>query len=859
MHWHVLRTRLRNPRTRCQSHEPHAIDRSQPLHQRDSSDGDDPAREQVVSQDHGSFAPQGRGGRPTAVRLRDRSDVPVTEQGNDSALAFMAHELRTPLSAIIGMADLLRDSQLSDDQRDMLDVMGRSARALVEIVNGVLDLEKLEAGKLQLERRTFSPADCVEECINLLAASAAQKRIDLAFFIDDSVPSLIKGDAVRLRQTLINLLGNALKFTDEGQVVVTVTCTSRTDDRCELRFSVADSGPGIPAERLGAIFEPYAQAEASTSRRFGGTGLGLPITKRLVALMGGRLWVESEIAEGSTFHFTLPAALDLRSGVRAQRRAVGLAGKRILVVEDNPVVGDLLVAALEGSEMEGALAPDLARAVTALQSGEFDLALIDGELPGTSGRAVAHALRGLPGQSALPLVLMTNLGVRPAPGELTTDRHDGRFAAYVTKPVRPARLRDALVQAFTTGPSDPGRGRPATSSPHATPAATPAATPTAAPTPTPTAAPTATPTATEPHGAVTASADAPVDRSTERSADRGTPSARGPEQGLSGIRVLVADDDAGVRAVLARSLTGAGAEVRTVEDGLLALSAARTWDADTILLDASMPGLDGFEVCRRLKSDPVTRLVPVIIITGLDTSDDRRRVLDAGADGIIPKPFDRQELLARVRSSARMKQATDGLERADEVLVVMARSIEGSDPNTLGHCERISDYCARLAARLGMDEDEIAALRLSGLVHDIGKVALPDAILRKSTPLDEQEWVAMRSHPVEGERLCSGASKFRGALPVIRHHHEKLDGTGYPDGLTGFDIPVAARVLQVVDVYDALTTARPYRRAESPEGALGIIEHEVERGWWDPSIFSAFRDLVREDLHARRGNRSFRH
>ena len=804
------------------------------MHQRDSSDGDDPARKQVVSQDHGSFASQDRGGRPAAVRLRDRPEVPVTEQGNDSALAFMAHELRTPLSAIIGMADLLRDSPLSDDQRDMIDIMGRSARALVEIVNGVLDLEKLEAGKLQLERRTFSPADCVEECINLLAASAAQKRIDLAFFVDDSVPSLIKGDAVRLRQTLINLMGNALKFTDEGQVVVTVTCTSWTDDRCELRFSVADSGPGIPAERLGAIFEPYAQAEASTSRRFGGTGLGLPITKRLVALMGGRLWVESEIAEGSAFLFTLPADLDLRSGVRAQRRAVGLAGKRILVVEDNPVVGNLLVAALEGSEMEGALAPDLARAVTAIQSGAFDLALIDGELPGTSGRAVALALRGLPGQSALPLVLMTNLGVRPAQGELTTDRHDGRFAAYVTKPVRPARLRDALVQAFTNGPSDPGRG-----SAHATPAATP--------------------TATEPHGAVTASADAPVDRSTERSADRGTPSARDPERSLSGIRVLVADDDAGVRSVLARSLTGAGAEVRTVEDGLLALSAARTWDADTILLDASMPGLDGFEVCRRLKSDPVTRLVPVIIITGLDTSDDRRRVLDAGADGIIPKPFDRQELLARVRSSARMKQATDGLERADEVLVVMARSIEGSDPDTLGHCERISDYCARLAARLGMDEDEIAALRLSGLVHDIGKVALPDSILRKSTPLDEQEWVAMRSHPVEGERLCSGAPKFRGALPVIRHHHEKLDGTGYPDGLTGFDIPVAARVLQVVDVYDALTTARPYRRAESPEGALGIIEHEVERGWWDPSIFSAFRDLVREDLHARRGNRSFRH
>ena len=770
------------------------------MHQRESLHGGAPELAPGPPEDHDVSALHERGVR-AAVRLRNRPEAPLTEQGNGGALAFMAHELRTPLSAIIGLSDLLRDSQLSADQRDMLDIMGRSARALVEIVNGVLDLEKLEAGKLQLERRTFSPGDCVEECVNLLAASAAQKQIDLAFFIDESVPSLIQGDEVRLRQTLINLLGNALKFTDEGQVVVTVTGTPWTDDRCELRFAVADSGPGIPVEHRSAIFEPYAQADASTSRRFGGTGLGLPITKRLVTLMGGRLWVESEVGEGSTFHFTLPAELDSLAGVRSRGRETGLAGRRVLVVEDNPIVGDLLVAALERWDVQASLVTDLARAVTALRSGTFNLALIDGEMPGMNGRAVALALRSLPGQSDLPLVLMTSLGVQPGATARPPDPREGRFAAYVTKPVRPARLRDALVQAFANGPIDTVPAPSATSSP--------------------------------PH----------LDN------DR----ARGPERRLSGIRVLVSDDDPGVRAVLERSLSNAGAEVRMVEDGARALSAARTWNADTILLDASMPDLDGFEVCRLLKADPATRLVPVIIITGLDTADNRRRVLEAGADGIIPKPFDREELLARVRSSARMKQATDHLERADEVLVVMARSIEGTDPNTLGHCERLSDYSARLATRIGMDEDEVVALRLSGLVHDIGKVALPDAILQKSTALDDREWDVMRSHPVEGERLCSGVPTFRHVLPIIRHHHEKLDGSGYPDGLAGNEIPKTARVLQVVDVYDALTTARPYRRAESPEGALGIMEQEVDRGWWDPLIFSAFRDLVREDLHARRG------
>lgn len=735
------------------------------------------------------------------MRRHRRPETPLAEQGNDGALAFMAHELRTPLSAIIGLADLLRDSQLSDDQRDMIDIMGRSARALVEIVNGVLDLEKLQAGKLQLERRTFSPGDCVEDCVSLLAASAAQKRVDLAFFIDESVPSLIQGDDVRLRQTMINLLGNALKFTEVGQVVVSVTATPWAAGRCELRFAVADSGPGIPVEQQSAIFEPYAQADVSTSRRFGGTGLGLPITKRLVTLMGGRLWIESEIGMGSTFHFTLPAELDTLAGVRARGRDAGLAGRRLLVVEDNPVVGELLVAELQRWDVDATLVADLPRAVTALSNDTFSLALIDGEIPGVTARAVALALRSLPGQSGLPLVLMTSLGGRSEGTERSLDARDGRFAAYVTKPVRPARLHDALIQALAGGRAD----------------------------------------------AAAAPASAPA------------PQPRTPELRLSGIRVLVTDDDPGVRTALARSLTNAGAEVRTAENGTGALSVAREWNADTILLDASMPGLDGFEVCRRLKADPATRLIPVIIITGLDTTDDRRRVLEAGADGIIPKPFDREELFARVRSCARLKQTTDHLERADELLVVMARSVEGKDPNTLGHCERLSDYSARLAARIGMEAADVDALRLSGLVHDIGKGALPDTILRKSTTLDDQDWAAMRSHPVEGERLCRGAPGFGRVLPIIRHHHEKMDGSGYPDGLRGNDIPKAARVLQLVDVYDALTTARPYRVAESPEGALGIMEHEVDRGWWDPLIFSAFRDLVREDLHARRVNRGPRH
>ncbi|MFN0097758.1 MAG: response regulator [Gemmatimonadaceae bacterium] len=763
----------------------------------------------------------------------------------------MAHELRTPLTAIIGMAELLRDSQLSEDQRDMLDIMGRSAKSLVEIVNGVLDLAKLEAGKMQLDVRSFGPAECAEECVNLLAATAAQKRVDLAFYIDESVPLRVRGDAARLRQALINLLGNALKFTEGGQVVLTVTCAERKDDRCVLRFAVADSGPGIPADRLSAIFEPYAQAEVSTSRKFGGTGLGLPITKQLITLMGGRLWVESEVGEGSTFHISLPVEIDARSGSRSSRSDDALMGRRILVIEDNPIVGNLLVAALERWGVAATVVSDLARAMEQLRTNEFDLALIDGEMAGVAGRSVASTLRSYPGGSRLPLVLMTSLGIQPAEKDGARDRREGRFAAYVTKPVRPARLREALIRVF----DGEARAKTPVSAPVIAPGIAPALAPALAPAFAPAFAPALAPALSS---LLTCASNEGADDvlGTDDSLIAATDSRpRSRVRGLEGIRVLVVDDDLSVRRTLERLLVRDGADVSSIEDGAEAMTAALAWNPDTILLDATLPGMDGFEVCRRLKADPRTVLIPVLMITGLDSRQDRLRALEAGADGFMPKPFDIHELLVRVQTAARTKLVTDRLERPEEILVAMARCIEGKDENTLGHCERLADYGARLGARLGMSSEDVEALRLAGLVHDIGKLAIPDAILKKPGKLDEYEWEIMRTHSVEGEQICSGLASFERVLPIIRHHHEKLDGSGYPDQLVGDAIPATARVLQIIDVYDALTTARPYKVAESPENALRIMEREVERGWWDPVIFETFRSLVAEDLGLRRGAR----
>ncbi len=308
-------------------------------------------------------------------------------------------------------------------------------------------------------------------------------------------------------------------------------------------------------------------------------------------------------------------------------------------------------------------------------------------------------------------------------------------------------------------------------------------------------------------------------------------------------KVLIVDDNDALRALLAEILSMEGFQVATAAHGEAALNAVTEHEPDLLLLDINMPGMDGFEVCRRVKSDPQTRLIPVILVTGLSATQDRIRGIEAGADDFLSKPVDRTELLARVRSLLSLKGYVDELESAETVLFALARSIEGKDPYTEGHCERLSSYSAQLGERIGLPEEEITALRRGGVVHDIGKVAVPDAILLKPGPLTAEERDVIQKHPVVGERICSPLKSFRSVLPIIRHHHEKNNGTGYPDGLKGEDIPLTARVLQIVDVYDALTTARPYKRALTREEALEVMEQEVAKGWWDPQLFELFRRL----------------
>ncbi len=308
-------------------------------------------------------------------------------------------------------------------------------------------------------------------------------------------------------------------------------------------------------------------------------------------------------------------------------------------------------------------------------------------------------------------------------------------------------------------------------------------------------------------------------------------------------RVLVVDDVEPNVELLKRLLVRKGYTVETATDGESALAAIGRDAPDLILLDVMMPGLSGFEVCRRVKQDPATRLIPVVLLTGLSDHQARIAGIEAGADDFVSKPFDPSELTARVRSLIRLKRYTDDLDSAEAVVLSLARTIEARDKCTKGHCERLAYYATTLGTHFGLGTEEIKALQRGGVLHDLGKIGVPDAVLLKEGPLTPDERNVMEQHVVIGDALCGRLNVLRQVRPIVRHHHERVDGSGYPDALRGDAIPLLAQIISIADVYDALTTDRPYRQALSREQAFDELNAEVRRGWRRADLVREFIEL----------------
>jgi len=523
-----------------------------------------------------------REARDTAERLA---------KARSSFLANMSHEIRTPMNAVVGFVELLLDTELTTDQRRALELVRSSAEALLTILNDVLDFSKIEAEHLELEAIPFDLQKMLHSTVGLLAVRAREKHLELITDIGMDFPALVRGDPTRVRQVLTNLIGNAIKFTEEGEVVVRAFAAPAGDHSVRIEFSVRDTGIGISSEQLTSIFQEFTQADASMTRRYGGTGLGLAIARKLVTLMGGELKVESTLGTGSTFSFTLLLAVEAPAA-RATGAGVSLGSRRVLIVDDNETNRRILRDILAGAGMALREAPSAAAGIDALREAHrggapVELAIIDAQMPEQDGFALAAEIRATPELAATRLLLLTSAGQR---GDAQHCREVG-INAYLTKPIARADLLEALSALFAA-----------------------------------------------PAGAA--------------SPDEGIITRHTIAEARRRMHILLAEDNPVNQQVAATMLRKRGHEVDVVADGAAAVAAVRGTVYDVVLMDIQMPEMDGFAATEAIRALPERAGLPIIALTAHALSGERDRCLSHGMTGYLTKPFRSHELFGLVEGWA---------------------------------------------------------------------------------------------------------------------------------------------------------------------------------------------------------------
>ena len=718
-------------------------------------------------------------------------------------LANMSHDIRTPINAVLGMNEMIQRECADEQILDYSDKIKSAGTTLLGLINDILDLSKIEAGKLDVIPVDYDITHMISDLVYMIQPRADAKGLTLETKVDVNIPKLLHGDEIRLKQIITNILTNAVKYTEKGTVTFSVGYEKSGEDSIIMKISVADTGIGIKQEDIPRLFSEFDRIEEERNRNIEGTGLGMSITKRLLSMMNSKLDVESEYGRGSVFSFAVAQNVVKWDAVgsldealhRSPAERTGYHEKftapeaEILVVDDTPMNIEVFVSLLKKTLVRIDTARSGDECIALAKKKKYDIMFLDHMMPDKDGIETLTELKALDGcpNAATPAVCLTANAVSSSREKYLK----AGFDDYLTKPVEPERLEQTIMQYL------------------------------------------------------------PKEKivKTAKKAKPSVPAGK--------ARILVIDDDDVIRKA-AESILSPYYKVISSGDGKEGFEAAESEQPDLILLDINLSGTSGFDVLRRLRESSRTCSIPVMLITGDSSEDTEVKGFRCGAADFVRKPFVPEVLIQRSKRVIDLYHYQSGLirevgrqtERADrlslEMMIALSKTVDAKDHYTNGHSGRVAEYAAEIARRMGKSLSEQEKIYEMGLMHDIGKIGVSEDIINKTSRLTDDEFAQIKKHTVIGCDILSSITEMPDLSVGARSHHEKYDGTGYPDGLKGGEIPEAARIICVADCYDAMTSTRTYSLPRTQEAVRAEIER-CSGTQFDPAVAAVMINMIDDD------------